>query len=252
MLKTVDLAMQVLLMFTHQKNNWSGKELANAMGENYSTIYRILKTLQKREFLTYNTLSKEYALGISLWQLGQIKYESLNLEELIRPALVKLSKETDESIFFTVRRGMKGITLLAEEPSFKVKYDAEIGTSVPLYPGASYRAILAYQPEEYVEELIKGGLQKYTPRTMTDSKMLKKELEKIRIEGYAISEGEYTADVIAVAVPIRDYENKVNCSLTISGPTYRLKNTDINHAVMLLKETALEIEKTLRSISYKF
>lgn len=252
MLKTVDLAMQVLLMFTHQKNKWTGKELASAMGENYSTIYRILKTLQNRDFLTYNALSKEYALGISLWQLGQVKYESLNLEELVRPALVKLSRETGESIFFTVRRGMKGVTLLAEEPSFKVKFDAEVGASVPLYPGASYRSILAYQPEEFVDQLIAEGLQQFTPRTMTDPKVLKNELEKIRLDGYAMSEGEYTADVIALAVPIRDYENKVNCSVTLSGPTYRLQQVDLKRSVILLKETALEIEKTLRSISYKF
>lgn len=252
MLKTVDLAMQVLLMFTHQKNKWTGKELASAMGENYSTIYRILKTLQNRDFLTYNALSKEYALGISLWQLGQVKYESLNLEELVRPALVKLSRETGESIFFTVRRGMNGVTLLAEEPSFKVKFDAEVGASVPLYPGASYRSILAYQPEEFVDQLIAEGLQQFTPRTMTDPKVLKNELEKIRLDGYAMSEGEYTADVIALAVPIRDYENKVNCSVTLSGPTYRLQQVDLKRSVILLKETALEIEKTLRSISYKF
>lgn len=42
---------------------------------------------------------------------------------------------------------------------------------------------------------------------------------------------QYTPDVIAWAVPIRDSENKVNCSVTLSGPTYRLNNLDQNQAI---------------------
>lgn len=221
------------------------------MDQNYATIYRILKTLHKRDFLTYNSVSKEYSLGIVLWQLGQTMYESLNLEELVRPSLIQLKEETDESVFFTVRRGNKGITLMAEEPAHKVKFSAEIGSSVPLFPGASYRAILAFQSEGFIADLIEEGLPQYTPQTMTSPAALRKELEMIRKEGYARSEGEYTPDVVALAVPIRDYENKVNCSVTLSGPSYRLQKTDQSKAILLLKETALNIEKILRNTSYK-
>lgn len=252
MLKTVDLATQVLLMFTKENSSWTGKDLALAMDQNYATIYRILRTLHKRDFLRFNAVTKEYSLGLVLWQLGQTMYDSLNLEELVRPFLTQLKQETGESVFFTIRRGDKGITLMAEEPLNKVKYAAEIGASVPLFPGASYRAILAYQPEEFVDALIAKGLPQYTPNTMTDPLKLKKELEKIRIEGYAESTGEYSPDVVALAVPIRDYENKVNCSVTLSGPAYRFGKANRNKAILQLKETALHIERILRKTSYKF
>lgn len=252
MLKTVDLAAQVLMMFTQENNRWSGKKLAIAMEQNYATIYRILKTLSKQELLSFDSVTKEYSLGLAIWQLGQTMYDSLNLEELVRPSLVKLKKETDESVFFTIRRGGKGVTLMAEEPLFKVKYTAEIGASVPLFPGASYRAILAYQSEDFIEELIAEGLPQYTSHTMTNPDLLKKELAKIRVEGYAQSEGEYTLDVVALAVPIRDAKNKVNCSVTLSGPAYRLQRTDQGKVILQLKETALGIERILRNTLYKF
>ncbi|UJF15370.1 IclR family transcriptional regulator [Jeotgalibaca sp. MA1X17-3] len=252
MLKTVNLAAQVLMMFTQENNKWSGKDLATAMEQNYATIYRILKTLSKQELLNFDSVTKEYSLGLAVWQLGQTMYDSLNLEELVRPSLLKLKKETDESVFFTIRRGGNGVTLMVEEPLYKIKYAAEIGLSVPLFPGASYRAILAYQSEYFVDELIAEGLPQYTPHTLTDPDLLKKELTKIRLEGYAKSEGEYTSDVVALAVPIRDAENKVNCSVTLSGPTYRLKKANQNKMILQLKETALDIERILRNTSYKF
>lgn len=252
MLKTVNLAAQVLMMFTQENNKWSGKGLATAMQQNYATIYRILKTLSKQELLNFDSVTKEYSLGLAVWQLGQTMYDSLNLEELVRPSLLKLKKETDESVFFTIRRGGNGVTLMVEEPLYKIKYAAEIGLSVPLFPGASYRAILAYQSEYFVDELIAEGLPQYTPHTLTDPDLLKKELTKIRLEGYAKSEGEYTSDVVALAVPIRDAENKVNCSVTLSGPTYRLQKANQNKMILQLKETALDIERILRNTSYKF
>ncbi|UUX33406.1 IclR family transcriptional regulator [Fundicoccus culcitae] len=252
MLKTVDLASELLMKFNRHQPSWSAKALAKALNQNYSTIYRIVKTLHKHDFLAYDDTTKTYSLGISIWQLGQVVDNSMNLESLIRPYLTKLKDLTGESVFFTIRKGYRGITLLAVEPENKVKFTAETGASVPLFPGASYRSILAYQPEEFVEELIEGGLPQYTPNTMTNPNKLRKELEKIRVDGYARSEGEYTPDVIAWAVPIRDFENKVNCSVTLSGPTYRANNLDQNQAIYQLKETALEVERILRQTAYRF
>lgn len=252
MLKTVDLASQLLLKFNRSRQTWSAKDLATELNQNYSAIYRILKTLHRHDFLAYDSVSKTYSLGISIWQLGQVVYNSMNLEELIRPSLLRLKDLTGESAFFTIRKGYNGVTLMAEEPENKVKFATETGASVLLFPGASYRSILAYQSEDFVEELIQHGLPQYTPNTMTDPHKLRKELEKIRVEGYARSEGEYTPDVIAWAAPVRDSENKVNCSVTLSGPTYRLNNLDQNQAIYQLKEMALEIERILRRTNYKF
>lgn len=252
MLKTVDLASRLLLKFDRSNRTWTAKGLAAELDQNYASIYRILKTLHRHDFLAYDQATKTYSLGISIWQLGQVVYNSMNLEELIRPSLKKLKELTNESVFFTIRKGFKGVTLLAEEPENKVKFTIETGASVLLFPGASYRSILAYQPEEFVEQLIEQGLPQYTPNTMTDPNKLRKELEKIRVDGYASSEGEYTPEVIAWAAPIRDFENKVNCSVTLSGPTYRLNNMDQNLAIYQLKETALEIERILRQTNYKF
>lgn len=252
MLKTVDLASQLLLKFNRSRQTWSAKDLAAELEQNYSAVYRILKTLHRNDFLAYDTVSKTYSLGISIWQLGQVVHNSINLEELISPSLLRLKDLTGESAFFTIRKGNQGVTLMAQEPENKVKFTTETGASVLLFPGASYRAILAYQPAEFVEEIIQGGLPQYTPNTMTNPTKLRKELEKIRVDGYARSEGEYTPDVIAWAAPIRDFENKVNCSVTLSGPTYRVNTLDQNLAIYQLKETALEIERILRQTNYKF
>ncbi|ASN04242.1 IclR family transcriptional regulator [Virgibacillus necropolis] len=242
MLKTVNLTLEILKMFTREKPEWGGRELAHQMELNHTKVYRILETLTKNSFLKKDPVTKDYTLGIALWELGAIMYEGLNVKELIRPILEKLCEDTGESVFLTILDKEEGVTLDTVEPEDKVKFSVSIGSRAPLYVGASYRSILSYKSEEFIENIIGDQeLKKYTKRTMNDPGGLKNELKKIKKEGWALSQGEYTEDVLALAVPLFD-NNVVIGSVTLSGPTYRLSNKKIKGYLPLLKETRDEIE----------
>ncbi|MCM3763797.1 IclR family transcriptional regulator [Neobacillus niacini] len=245
MLKTLDLALKVLMMFTREKPVWGGRELANELGMNHTNIYRILETLEKNRFISKDKTTKKYSLGYATWELGMIMYESLNVNSLIRPILERLRDETGESIFLTVLDRDEAVTLEVVEPENKVKFSVSAGSRAPLYVGASYRTILAYLPDEMTESIIRNGLVKYTNTTMTDPDELRAELRKIREEGWGKSQGEYTADVIAIAVPLFDGGDIVG-SVTVSGPIYRMTDEKIQEYLPLLRVTRDEIGEIIR------
>ena len=70
--------------------------------------------------------------------------------------------DTGESVFLTGLDGDEALTLDAMEPDNKVKYSVSLGSRVPLYAGASYRAILAFMPPEKIDNILSGTLQAYT------------------------------------------------------------------------------------------
>lgn len=236
MLKTVNLALVILKMFTREKNVWGGRELANEMGLNHTNVYRILETLEKNGFVSKDSITKQYKLGSAVWELGSIFYENLNVQEMINPHLQELCEKTGESVFFTVLDGNDTLMLAVAEPENKVKFPVEPGSRAPLYVGASYRSILAFLPEYRIEEVLTGQLVKYTKNTMVDPETLRKELNLIRSNGYAISTGEYTPDVVATAVPLI-IDGEVLGSLTIAGPTYRIGENQYQTFIPLLKQT---------------
>ncbi|RDU35237.1 IclR family transcriptional regulator [Neobacillus piezotolerans] len=250
MLKTLDLALKVLRMFTKERPVWGGRELANEMGLNHTNIYRILETLEKNRFISKDKETKKYSLGYATWELGMIMYESLNVTNLIRPILERLRDKTGESIFLTVLDRNEAVTLDVVEPENKVKFSVTAGSRAPLYVGASYRTILSYMPQDFIEEVIHSDLVKYTKTTMTNPDELKAELEHIRERGWAKSQGEYTSDVIAVAVPLFD-RGEIIGSITVSGPVYRMTDDKVNEYLPLLMAARDEVRSVIERYQLK-
>ncbi|MFK9093035.1 IclR family transcriptional regulator [Bacillus salipaludis] len=250
MLKTLDLALKVLMMFTKERPVWGGRELANELGLNHTNIYRILETLEKNRFISKDKETKKYSLGYATWELGMIMYDSLNVTKLIHPILERLKDQTGESIFLTILDRDEAVTLDVVEPENKVKFSVYAGSRSPLYVGASYRTILAYMPDEFIDSVVDRGLVKYTKTTMTDPETLRAELDKIKDQGWAQSQGEYTPEVIAIAVPLFD-KGEIIGSVTVSGPTYRMKEEKIQEYLPLLQQTRDEVSDVIRRYQLK-
>jgi DNA-binding IclR family transcriptional regulator len=246
MLKTLDLALKVIQMFTDKKPVWGGRELANELNINHTKIYRILETFEKNHFIYQDPETKKYSLGMASLKLGMTMYSGLKTKDVIRPILKELSVKTGESVFLTILDRDEGITLEAFEPENKVKFSVSVGSRAPLYVGASYRSILAYMSEDFIDYYIRTqDLKKYTKNTMSEPDQLKKELIRIKEQGWAISEGEYTPDIVAIAVPLFDGNQKVIGSVTVSGPVYRMSDEKVSQSLNLLMETRDELSEIL-------
>ncbi len=61
--------------------------------------------------------------------------------------------------------------------------------------------------------------------------MLLEQMKEIGESGYAMELGEFTEDVSAVAVPIRDYTRTLVGSLAIVGPGHRLNPESIKNDI---------------------
>lgn len=244
MLKTLKLSLEILKMFTKEKPVWGGRELAAALNQNHTKVYRILETFERHKFLHKDKETKKYSLGLAVWELGNIVSEIFNIEELIHPILENLSKRTNESAFLIILDDEEAVTFDAVEANTTVRFSVSIGSRSPLYVGASYRSILAYMPPEFIDRYLEKKLVKYTDKTMVDPLEIKKDLKLIAEKGYAISESEYTKDVVAVAIPIF-YKGKVFGSLTVSGPKYRINDEQIELFIKELTVAKDEVEKVV-------
>ncbi|WP_156291854.1 IclR family transcriptional regulator [Oceanobacillus salinisoli] len=243
MLKTLDLALKVIRMFTKDKPVWGGRELANELQMDHAKIYRILETFEANNFIYQDPVTKKYSLGLAALELGMTMYDGLNIKEIITPVLDELSQKTGESVFLTVLDKNEAVTLETVEPKNKVKFSVSVGSRAPLYVGASYRSILAYMSEEFIEQYIeKCQFEQFTENTMTDPDDLRNELKRIKKQGWAMSEGEYTPEVIAIAVPLFDRANGIIGSVTVSGPVFRMSDERVREFLPLLQETKDEVE----------
>jgi IclR family acetate operon transcriptional repressor len=126
-----------------------------------------------------------------------------------------------------------------------------IGRSVPLHSTASGKSLLAFQPENEINEYIyKTNLLRDTENTIYDKEHLIDELKTTRLRGYALEIDEYEYEISGVASPIFDDNGEAIAALTVIGPTGRLKQEKLNQIGKIITKKAMEISDLMSNASY--
>lgn len=88
-------------------------------------------------------------------------------------------------------------------------------------------------------------MERLTPNTTTDPKVLMQELEAIKKNGYALSVGERVEGVSCVAAPIFEPAGKIIGGITISGPMTRFSEQKIKEYAKLLMRATRELSTSM-------
>ena len=110
-----------------------------------------------------------------------------------------------------------------EECTYPVKLLSHLGKTNPIHCTSLGQAFLAYQPDLLVDAILNTELARYTKYTLSDSGLIRKKLEEIRTQGYAISNQELHEGVISIGAPIFNNKKEVFASINIAGPVQRIK-----------------------------
>jgi DNA-binding IclR family transcriptional regulator len=96
-----------------------------------------------------------------------------------------------------------------------------MGGRVPAHCSATGKVILAWQPEDTINNVIKAGLKPFTARTIVQAGRLREELRSVRARGYALNREEWREDVCGLGAPVWNHENRVVASISITTPASR-------------------------------
>jgi DNA-binding IclR family transcriptional regulator len=86
---------------------------------------------------------------------------------------------------------------------------------LPLHATAMGKALLAFGPRSLTRLLHGCGLPRYTGRTLTCPVALEHDLQKARAHGFTTTDGELTAGVGAVAVPVFDVQGRAVAAVEV-------------------------------------
>jgi DNA-binding IclR family transcriptional regulator len=223
-------------------------ELSDKVKLKISTVHRLLSTLLHRGYVEQGDDNK-YRLGFKLMEIGNAVIYYSDIRSVARPYLEKLVERCNETVNLAILDGADVVYIDQVESTnlIIVKMLAQVGNRGPVHCTSSGKVLLAFLPPEKLEETVSTlDLVKYTNETITDSNNLRKELKRIREDGYAVDWGEREEHVRCVAAPIFNYEDKVVASVSISGPSTRITTYYMkNELVDLIRETAKRISKKM-------
>jgi DNA-binding IclR family transcriptional regulator len=222
-IEVLDVALDVLeLLVTTEGRSLRPSEIAHQLGINRSRAFRILKTLERRTYVTFDPETKSYRLGFKCLQIGERVREQLDLRHMAEPVLRELAETTGDVALLVVRYGDATIDIASYRGHHVLQATVPIGQPFPFHIGASNKILLAYLPEPERERIIQEmELTPFTEKTITDRDELRRCLEEIRTQGYALDEEGFEVGVYAIGAPVRDYSGRVVAGVTVTTPQSR-------------------------------
>lgn len=240
----LEKVLRVVFLFRHHPV-LSADQIRAELSLSRSTAYRYVRSLVQAGLLEPANGLHRYRLGVRLLELGELVSQRLDLRSGARPFMQELTRKCGETVVLTVRRGHVGVCLDRVESHRLLRLTLDPGTTQPLYCGAPTKILMAYLVPKDQEEIIRRGLKRYTPNTITDPRKLRRRLAEIAQQGWTYSNQEFDLGAGAVAAPVRDYTGEVVAGLSIVGPAERLRGKMVKELIPLVVEYSKRISQAL-------
>lgn len=220
---SVDRAVQLLLALAEMPDS-GVTELAERTGCTKSLTFRLLYTLETRGLVRKDPDRRTYSLGYRALLLGDQSRRQSQLITAAEPVLADLASETRENALLLVREGRNSVVVAMRASPQQLRIFATVGRLGPLHAGGAPKVLLAFAPEQVIQDVVSGALESFTDVPVSDGATLASTLNRIRRDGYTVSVGELDPDIFSVAAPVRDHSGGVVAALSVNGPTARFKD----------------------------
>lgn len=218
--QSVERAFAILEAMAQENQEMGVTQLAEKLSLPAPTIHRSMKTLVALGYARQN-VTRRYSLGSRLLYLGDSA--TRGMAAWAKPTLLALSNECGETVNLATLEG-ELIVYTAQSPSrHSMRMFTEVGRRVLPHACGVGKAIMSQLSDAEAQKITKStGMPRFTSTTITTWKELKADLEKIRMKGYAIDEGEQEIGVRCIAVSVPGMSTPT--ALSISGPQTRVDN----------------------------
>ena len=230
-IQSVAHALDVLEEFRGEMDELGVTELSKKLKLHKNNVFRILATLQSRNYIEQNRTNDNYRLGIKCLELGQTFIHQRGLLKQAQPILRELAESSAETSYLSILRGSEVIYLDAVETTSTVRVISRVGLHMPIHATAAGKALVAFESEEELKKRFHAELPRFTKNTITGSDEILGVLAQVREREYATDLEEFEDGLRCIASPVRDYTRKVIAALSVSGPAHRLSGERIEQMV---------------------
>jgi DNA-binding IclR family transcriptional regulator len=236
-----------VLDILEQHGEASAADLAEALGEPLSSVYRLLQSLTATGWVDRGSRRGAYRLGLSLMTIGGLVEDHLDIREACLPSLREIVGETGVTSFLCVRRGPRAVCLERIEGYAVQSLAMLLGGSLPLYAGAAPRALFAFLPDaEQSAILADTGQQLRDDPPRPDDEDIIADIARIRAVGYSVSDADVTPGIASLGAPVFNHRGEVQGALSLSGLRGQVLNpASVADTIELIRRAARKASAAL-------
>jgi len=244
---TVHRVVDILAALAAVKTDIGVAELAKQVNLPFPTVHRLLHLLRTEDIVSWNEGTHRYSIGPELLRISSRVLSSFDIIKRAKQHMNEVRDVTGETVIFSLFSASNASMsfVSAAMGSHPLQYRFEMNTPLSLIYGASGKSILAFASDEQIEHIYneepdtsETGIQK--PQISS----LKDELNRVRTNGYSVTEGEKLVGARGIAAPVFDAKG-VFGSFCITCPRERIPLDRVNEFAETIKRAASEFSHTL-------
>lgn len=239
-LSSVERVVRVLDAFA-DRPRWRISDLARELELPKAGVHRIVHSLEVLGYLRQEEERGPYVLGGRAVALGR---QALTRAAVARPHrhLMRLSEVTGAVALFYELRGHRYVCLERLDVNSLTPSTVEIGDTVGLHAGAG-KAILAFQDPQFIDEVLRARLSRYSARTPSDPATIREMLKRIRLDGIWVSRSEITEGTVGISAPVVDENGNVSKCVCVSLPEKKASDELVERWATEVRQVALTISQ---------
>lgn len=240
-------ALAILARVAREPDPVSLVDLSRAAALPKPTVHRLAGMLERHGLLQRDHLTRRYAVGPALVELGFQALSHAPSQRNRRLVLERLSEKLAETVNLAILSGDEVLYLDRVESSWPLRMDFKPGSRVPVHCTANGKLLLAFAAPAVRRRLLRSlRFTAHTPYTIISRAGLEAQLAEIRRRGYSEDAEEFLAGVSCLAVPVRDRRGRVIAGLAVSAPSARFDLARARGHLDDLQAAAAELGAELR------
>lgn len=213
----LERGLAVIESFDENHARMTAQQVGDRCGLSRTAARRYLLTLQHLGYVSGDT--KQFWLTPRVMRLGQSYLASARLPRIAQPVLQRVSASLQEVVYLAVLDAGEVVYVSRNGPNRAMNSGFVLGARVPGHVTSAGMLMLANLPTEQLEAwFATHSLPAYTQYTITNQEDLRKELKRIRQQGWALSEQQFDLSYRGIAVPLKDLRGDLIGALSVLMP----------------------------------
>ncbi|MER7302725.1 IclR family transcriptional regulator [Nocardioides sp. NPDC127514] len=206
--------MALLFSFEPGATELSLADLARRTGLAHPTARRLVLELVRAGALEQRP-SGRYAVGLRLWQLGTLAPLTESLRTMAQPYMEDLYSALNQHVQLAVLEGDEAVIIERLSAPKALGLVSQVGGRLPLHCSGVGKVLLSHAGPSLADQVLDGELRKYTAKTVTDERVLRRELAECRRTGFALVRGELTQGADSIAARVLNSDGQVVAALSV-------------------------------------
>lgn len=233
---SVSRALSILELLASPAGPKAVAEISRELSLAPSTTHRFLQALMALGFVSQDPRTSVYRATLKLFTLGSAVLWQFNLTERVLPVMRRIAERLEESVSLVMQEGVEGVLLERVEGRQGVQVFAKYRRN-PLYCTAAGKAILScFDDDGLVRYLKHTPLKSRTQFTITNPAALRREVHRIRGDGFAVDNQELEIGAMCVAVPFM-LTGELRAAVSVSALAPRMTEARVRQIGEVLAKT---------------